>query len=64
MCDIAPFQMKCEKEECKDKLASCAVHHLYQAVNELYLQLPIIRHFVEPYHCPDFEIKRSDNNAE
>lgn len=64
MCDIAPFQMKCKREEYKDKRTSCAVHHLNQAFNELYLQLPIIKHFVEPYHCPDFEIKRSDNNAE
>lgn len=64
MCDIAPFQMKCIHEEYKDELFSCSVIHLNQAVNELWLQIPIIKHFVEPYHCPNFEIKRSDNNAE
>jgi hypothetical protein len=64
MCDIAPFQMECIYEEYKDKLISCNVCHLGQALNELWLQTPIIKHFVEPYHCPNFEIKRSDNNAE
>ena len=60
MCDIAPFQMKCVNEEHKDELMSCAVHHLYQAFNEIWLQAPIIKHFVEPYCCPDFELKRSE----
>ena len=70
MCDIAPFQKECINEEYKDKLMSCAVSHLYQAFNELWLQTPIIKLFVEPYHCPNFEIhpkfemKRSDNNAD
>ena len=58
MCDIAPFQMKCENEGCKDKFSSCAVYHLNQAFNEMLLQLPIINQIVVPYRCPDFEIKR------
>ena len=64
MCDIAPFQMECTYEEYKDKLTSCAVSHLCQAFNELYLQLPIVKHFVKPYHCPNFQNKRSYNNVE
>lgn len=65
MCDIAPFQTNCMNEEYKDKLTSCAIHHLNYALNELWLQTPIIKHFVEPYCCPDFEIKKDgENNAE
>jgi hypothetical protein len=63
MCDIAPFQMECINEEYKYKLMSCTICHLNQAFNNLWLQLPIIKHFVKPYHCPNFEIKRSDENV-
>ena len=60
MCDIAPLQMKCEKEEYKDELFSCAVCHVCQAFNDMWLEIPVIRHFIEPYRCPNFENKRSD----
>ena len=59
MCDIAPFQMECDLEEYKEKLTSCAVCHLCQAFNKLWSQTPIIKHFVVPYKCPNFRIKRS-----
>jgi hypothetical protein len=62
MCDLAPFGTECVYEECEDKLIlnSCTAFHLAQAVNNLYLSIPIVRHFVKPYRCPNFEIKRSD----
>ena len=63
MCDIAPFQMECINEQDKDKLMSCAVSHLHQAWNEMWLNTPIIKSFVQPYHCPNYK-KRSDKNAE
>ena len=52
MCDIAPFQMKCEYEY---DLICCQAHHLYQALNNMYQLIPIVRNFVGEYHCPDFE---------
>ena len=57
MCDIAPFQMECINEEYKYKLMSCSVSHLNQAFNNFYLQIPIIKEFVIPYECPNFEVK-------
>lgn len=63
MCDIAPLGTECIYEEYKYELIFCATSHLYQAFNNLWLQIPIVKHFVTPYHCPYFEIKRSDNNT-
>lgn len=54
MCDIAPFQMKCEYEDYD--CVSCAVHHLYQAFSNLLQSIPIVKRFTEPYKCPQFEI--------
>lgn len=52
MCDIAPFGMECIHEGYKDKLFSCSVFHLEQAFNNLYLSIPIVKHFINPYRCP------------
>ena len=54
MCDIAPLQMKCEYDK-YPHLLCCQMHHLYQAISNLYQSIPIIRAFVSEYHCPDFE---------
>lgn len=58
MCDIAPFQMKCEYDECD--LLCCRTHHLYQELSNLYQSIPIVRKFVKEYHCPDFEPKAGE----
>ena len=55
MCDIAPFQMKCEYDDFQHDLFCCRSHHLCQAFNNLYRSIPIVKEFVSEYHCPDFE---------
>ena len=60
MCDISPFQMKCEYDDVQHDLICCGVHHLYQALSNIYQSIPIVREFVGEYHCPDFEPKRGD----
>lgn len=57
MCDIAPLQMTCKNEKYKDRLTSCAVHHLYQAFSNLFQSLPIVRAIVSEYHCPEYKPK-------
>lgn len=56
MCDIAPFQIKCEYED--DDCVACAIHHLYQAFSNLQQSIPIVKRFAEPYKCPQFEIAK------
>lgn len=57
MCDIAPFQMKCENEEYKCNLTVCAVAHLNQALNNVLTEIPILGKFIPEYHCGAFRIK-------
>ena len=59
MCDIAPFSMKCDIEDCG--ATTCAFHKLNFALNELYTELPILKHFIEPYQCPDFTPKEEED---
>lgn len=54
MCEIAPFQMKCELEENSSKLMSCAVHKLYCAGTELMQSIPVFGNYVNDYRCGDF----------
>lgn len=61
ICEIAPFAMKCEYENYE--LVSCACHRLEQALSDLLGEMPILKHFSTPYHCPDFMPKRSDTNV-
>ncbi len=63
MCDIAPFQMECDLEEHKEKLMSCNICRLHWALNELWSQVPIVKHLVVPYKCPNFRIKRRADNG-
>lgn len=60
MCDIAPFQMGCEFDGCN--LLCCRVHHLYQALSNLYQEIPIVKEIVSEYYCPDFKRKDVDND--
>ena len=54
MCEIAPFQMKCENE--KYDLTCCKVHKLMCAWTELMSHIPIVRLFYPDYYrCPDFD---------
>lgn len=53
MCQIAPFQMKCELE--KGNCLACAVHKLSCATTELKQKIPFFGTSVPDYHCPDFE---------
>ncbi len=55
MCDIAPFQMKCENDEFHDKLDCCIFAHLSQAWNNLLHSIPIIGDWFPEYHCPHFK---------
>lgn len=64
MCDIAPFGMRCIYEEHADELFFCCGHRLRWQWNEMWSNTIILKHFIEPYRCPDFEIARSDKNAE
>lgn len=61
LCDIAPFKMECINEDYKEELMSCNICRLCWAFNEMWLQIPIIRNFVVPYKCPNFQTK-VDNN--
>lgn len=54
MCQIAPFQMKCELE--KGNCLACAVHKLSCATQELKQKIPFFGKYVPDYHCPDFEL--------
>ena len=66
MCDIAPFGMKCEWEDVKDKLFMCNANRLNCALTELVQSIPIVGRFVEPYRCVGFEIpcgERKYDNA-
>ena len=57
MCDIAPFGMECVYEKHADKIIFCCVHHLNWQLNEIWSNTIILKHFIKPYHCPDFELK-------
>lgn len=57
MCEIAPFQMKCENE--KYDLTCCRVHKLMCAWTELMNNIPIVRWFYSDYYrCPDFDFDK------
>lgn len=57
MCDIAPFQMKCENDEFKHGLTCCAVYHLRQSWNNLLKSFPVIGNYIPTYHCEGFKQK-------
>ena len=57
-CPCAPLGTECVYEKCRKDLLCCSVHILNYHLSELWQSLPIIGEWLEPYHCPDFEIER------
>lgn len=64
MCDIAPFQMECEYDEYKHDLLCCVVCLLKQAFYNLLTEIPIVKIFVQPYHCEMFRMKGGGGDEE
>lgn len=58
--DVAKAKAEAIKE-CLDKVEQIDVSESDDYI-VIWLQTPIITHFVEPYCCPDFELERGDNN--
>ena len=62
MCEIAPFCMKCEWEDVKDKLAMCHANRLKFAFTDISRSLPIVGDLIAPYRCKGFQIPHEELN--
>ena len=56
-CPCVPLGMDCVYEKVHSKLLFCSCNIVNYRFNELFRGLPILDEIIEPYRCPDLEIK-------